>query len=118
METGIVERISKWTNSKGYFFSVAGKKYSSFGQPSVRIGDKISFSPTERTVAGQTEAHIAFHPPEIPMPEHKPIIHDDKPIVTRLSCISSAVEFCKGKDRLPEDVVKTAKVFEKYAREG
>ena len=140
---GIVTKLNAYKSGKGYFIGIDGQEYMYFGEPSLSIGALVEFEEGKPSKDGKKTIKGIHLVKQIALDEDKPFkpplyrAHDTpakdsreeywknkekrdlekEPIITRLSCIASAVALADEMTTL-EEVVFYAKRFEKYAVKG
>jgi len=150
MNKGKVTKLNNYKSGKGCFIQIDGKQpdFAHFGHPDIKVGDTVVFetgkpmddgSPTIKTIhADAIEAFVdedkarsapilrAHDAPKLDSREAYWAAKEKKdaerePIITRLSCISSAAQVysgAQGKSVIWAEVMELAAIMEKFAKEG
>lgn len=141
---GTVTKLNAYKSGKGFFVGIDGKDYMFFGNPGVKIGDKVRYESgftkdgklsLKSIRADGPEAFIDDKPKEFRAHDAPKDSREEywrnkekrdierEPIITRLSCISSACALMVGRNfeeniLVSTPIIEIAKRFEKYAKSG
>lgn len=133
MVTVKVLQLNIWRNKKGYFFKALGKDHFAYGVPAFKVGSIIEFDEGQEKINNATHALNVRQPastnkegeritrlePTNPAPKDSRQDYYIKkeaadlarePVITMLSCISSACHMYDGSHSTKE-VIETAEAF-------